>query len=254
MSLRTRLIIAFLLMSVLPLAAVTGYGYYSSRQAMQRAVEAEAGATATQLGRRMELVTDDLERRMEKIWDVRRARIEGAPEEPAPVDPAVAGTTAVAGLLGDAATWLDQLELVPTVRAAEVPGQSVPKPATGRPVRPIPPPPPPVVGHPPASAPAPPAPPPIVIDLNAVIAEATKNDPDAQAAAAMAKRLLDRLQIDINPALTAGIQGTAEGLRRGAEELARIAEQRQTANADHRRIVTERKGGHLGFRVMRDGE
>ncbi len=70
MSLKTRLIIAFLLMSVLPLAAVTGYGYYSSRQAMQRAVEAEAGATAAQLGRRMELVTSGLERRVDELWDV----------------------------------------------------------------------------------------------------------------------------------------------------------------------------------------
>jgi len=268
MSLRTRLIIAFLLISVLPLGAVTGYGYYSSRQAMQRAVEAEAGATAAQLGRRMELVTDDLERRMEKIWDVRRARAEGAPEAPAPPDPTdtAAGTTAVAGLLGDAAAWLDRLELVPVAKAAEAATGTVvvsPVPAPRPPRGPQPPHAASVTGRPapPAGVPAPPEPPappapptPIVIDLNAVIAEATKNDPDAQAGAAMAKRLLDHLQIDLNPALSAGIQGTAEGLRRGAEELARIAEERQKARADERRIVTDRKGGHLGFRVMRDGE
>jgi len=129
-------------------------------------------------------------------------------------------------------------------RAPNAPRPPRPPSAAGRPAPPEPP-----------EAPAPPDPAsPIVIDLNAIIAEATKNDPDAQEAAAMAKRLLDRLQIDISPALTAGIQSTAEGLRRGAEELARIAEERQKAQAEHRRIVTERKGGHLGFRVMRGGE
>ena len=68
-----------------------------------------------------------------------------------------------------------------------------------------------------------------------------------------AKRLLERLQVDLGPVVEAGLQGTAEGLRRGAQELARIAEERRRASDEKRRIITERKGEHLGFRVMRDG-
>lgn len=249
MSLRTRLIVAFLLISVLPLTAVTGYGYYSSSRAMRRAVQAEAGALAAELGHRMELVTTDLERRVDRLWDVPMAP--GTPE--AEAVPAASGTTGgipaeIAVLLGGAAAWLDRLEILPAVEAAP----KVTPPGGSPPAPPVPP-----VPRAPRAGEAPPPPPvppkPIVVDLNAVIAEATKNDPEARQAAELAQRWLERLQIDLTPAVEAGLRGTAAGLRLGAEELERLAAQKRGTVDEKRRLLTARKGSRLDFQVMRDG-
>jgi len=259
MRLRTRLIVAFLLISVLPLTAVTGYGYYSSRQAMRRAVQAEAGAMAAELGQRMELVTTDLERRVDRLWDMpRRAGTAEAEAVQAAPETAAGAPAEVAALLGGAAAWLDRLEIVPTVEAAPAVEATSPARATGRrggPAPGAPPTPSALPATPGAAAPPPPPAPPksIVIDLNAVIAEATKNDPEAQQAAEMAKRWLDRLQIDLSPAVEIGLRGTAAGLRLGAEELERLAAQKRQVTDEKRRLLTERKGSRLGFQVMRDG-
>jgi hypothetical protein len=67
MNLRARLILAFLLLSVVPLTAVTLYSYSSSVQAFQRAVEAEGRTTSVEMGRRMEQVTADLGRRVGQL-------------------------------------------------------------------------------------------------------------------------------------------------------------------------------------------
>jgi sigma-B regulation protein RsbU (phosphoserine phosphatase) len=50
MSLRTRLIIAFLCLSVLPLSAVTAFWYASSVNAFERAAQREATQTASEVG------------------------------------------------------------------------------------------------------------------------------------------------------------------------------------------------------------
>jgi len=68
-SLRTRLILAFLLLSVVPLSAVTLYSYGTSVEAFQRAVEREAAQSASDIGHRMSMVTDDLGRRMDRVFD-----------------------------------------------------------------------------------------------------------------------------------------------------------------------------------------
>jgi len=47
MRLRTQLILAFLLLAVVPLGAITLYAYYSSARALRRTVEAEATAWPT---------------------------------------------------------------------------------------------------------------------------------------------------------------------------------------------------------------
>jgi hypothetical protein len=69
MSLRTRLILAFLLLSVVPLSAVTLYSYTTSVRAFQRAVEREAAQSAADIGHRMAMVTEDLGRRMDRLFD-----------------------------------------------------------------------------------------------------------------------------------------------------------------------------------------
>ena len=65
MSLRTRLIIAFLCFSVVPLSAVTAFWYASSVSAFERAAEREAAQTAVEIGQRMESVTRAVGRRMD---------------------------------------------------------------------------------------------------------------------------------------------------------------------------------------------
>ncbi|MGE5360660.1 MAG: hypothetical protein ACM3NQ_16715, partial [Bacteroidales bacterium] len=67
MRLRTRLALAFLLMSVVPLTGITLYSYNSSLRAFRRAVEAEEAAIATQMGRRLEVVTTAVTDRMDRI-------------------------------------------------------------------------------------------------------------------------------------------------------------------------------------------
>ena len=60
MSLRTRLIIAFLILSVVPLSAVTLIWYISSVRTFERAAEREASETASDIGRRLGHVIDGM--------------------------------------------------------------------------------------------------------------------------------------------------------------------------------------------------
>ena len=69
MSLRTRLIIAFLILSVVPLSAVTLIWYFTSVRAFERAAEREATETAADIGRRMEMLTANVGRRMDRLFD-----------------------------------------------------------------------------------------------------------------------------------------------------------------------------------------
>jgi hypothetical protein len=56
MKLRLKLILAFLLLSVVPLSVVIVYSYLASQRVFRRAVEAEAQVLAEEMGRRMEVV------------------------------------------------------------------------------------------------------------------------------------------------------------------------------------------------------
>ena len=60
MSLRTRLIIAFLLLSVVPLSAMTFISYRSSVTTFENAARREASQSAIDIGRRMERITADV--------------------------------------------------------------------------------------------------------------------------------------------------------------------------------------------------
>ena len=68
MSLRTRLIIAFLLLSVVPLTAVTLLSYRSSVNAFERAARREATESAADVSHRMEIITADVGRRMDRLF------------------------------------------------------------------------------------------------------------------------------------------------------------------------------------------
>jgi serine phosphatase RsbU (regulator of sigma subunit) len=136
MSLRLRLIVAFLLLSVVPLGAVTIYSYVSSYKALQTAATREADQLAAELSQRMQLVTTQLSERVEHLMDVsssqpvvRTAQVRTPPPakvakakenekvqtaEPEPetdVEPAVTVAAQAADALGEAAMLLNSLEL-----------------------------------------------------------------------------------------------------------------------------------------------
>jgi serine phosphatase RsbU (regulator of sigma subunit) len=120
MSLRTRLIVAFFTLSVVPLAAVTFYTYTSNVRALREAAEHEADLLAGELGQRMQLVTARLSERVEHLMDV--AELQSAVDratapaarptvpEPAPTLTEIIGTS-VASALGEAAMLLNNVEL-----------------------------------------------------------------------------------------------------------------------------------------------
>ena len=70
MSLRLRLIVAFFLLSVVPLGAVTFYAYTSNARALRDAAEREADLLTGELGQRMQLVTAQLTERVEHVMDL----------------------------------------------------------------------------------------------------------------------------------------------------------------------------------------
>ncbi len=67
MKLRTKLILSFVLLAVIPLAGITLYSYKSSISAFQVAVEEESRAAAEDMNSRMELMRRDLERRVRRL-------------------------------------------------------------------------------------------------------------------------------------------------------------------------------------------
>jgi serine phosphatase RsbU (regulator of sigma subunit) len=67
MKLRTKLILAFVLLAVVPLAGISLYSYNSSIDAFRRAVEAESGALAEEMKGRMETVREDLDDRVARL-------------------------------------------------------------------------------------------------------------------------------------------------------------------------------------------
>ena len=67
MTLRTRLILWLLLLSVVPLGAVTVYTYVSSARALREAAAREADLLAGELSSRMQLVTAELSSRVEEL-------------------------------------------------------------------------------------------------------------------------------------------------------------------------------------------
>lgn len=108
MSLRTRLIIAFLLLSVLPLSAVTFLSYTSSVRAFEQAARQEATESATDVSRRMEMVTADVGRRMDRLF----VSGTGSPQRPFNPDPQAVRDN-LGSLLGDTAALVERVEFHP---------------------------------------------------------------------------------------------------------------------------------------------
>ena len=70
MRLRTRLVVVFLIVSVVPLGAVTYYSYTSQVRALREVASREADALSTDMTQRMKLVTNELSSRVEQLVDM----------------------------------------------------------------------------------------------------------------------------------------------------------------------------------------
>ena len=135
MRVRTRVIVALLIVSVVPLGAVTYYSYTSQVRALRELASREADALSTDMTQRMKLVTSELSSRVEQLVDMTpvmtpraaqpktakpAAQIASAVPEPASTAVAVADASparvaltdaSVSDALGAAAMLLRSVEL-----------------------------------------------------------------------------------------------------------------------------------------------
>jgi serine phosphatase RsbU (regulator of sigma subunit) len=120
MSLRTRLIVAFFALSVIPLGLVTLYAYRTNVDALKDTAAREADLLAAELSQRMQLVTAQLSERVEHMMDIAELQSELEKQAAAPakvtVEPVVSATeqlsSRVVYSLGEAAMLLNNIEVL----------------------------------------------------------------------------------------------------------------------------------------------
>ena len=245
MSVRTRLILAFLVLSVLPLTAVTLYSYGSSVGAFRAAVASESGRMALDLQQRLDTVTEDLGRQVGRAWEPDPVPAGQQAKNDGGMPGKVEVVERIASLLGDSARLLDHVEFTPT---HEVPAPASPR-SGSAPTPPAPP------APPAAGAPPPPLPPRVEIDMREVMAQVEKEvaaeglPPEA---AAQIRALGERL----GPVLRDGLAIAGSATRSAAATASqhareRAARARQAARAERRAALA---GEALAVPVMRDGE
>lgn len=127
MKLRTKLILAFLLLAVIPLSGLTAYSYISSTRAFRQAVEAETAQMTANMTRSMEGVRRDLDRRVRELGARSFYRL--AASDLQELKPDVEGIYGeFIRELGDAASLIHTLEFEPEVSAAGSPPPWAPPP------------------------------------------------------------------------------------------------------------------------------
>jgi serine phosphatase RsbU (regulator of sigma subunit) len=119
MRIRTQLVLASFLLSVLPLSGIVTYSYLSSRRALEAAYQNEAKRVAEQMDRRLSGIRNDLEQRLAEFSGLQTA----APGETPDV-------RNVLLTMGEAASLIDAIEIKPVAKTlAKVAPKPVAKPA-----------------------------------------------------------------------------------------------------------------------------
>ena len=230
MTLRIRLIIAFLLLSVVPLSAVTLLSYRSSVRAFEKAAERESMERAADVSRRMDIITTDLGRRVDRMFV-------GAPRAD---DLHVFENVAPA--LGETAALIDRVEFHPEAPPTPAATQGeVAGPPSALPTPPKPPTP--GTAHVPAALP-PPASRVIVVDVPKIMEEARK---EARRELSGADPKIAEL---IEQSLMAASVGAEMGLKAANEA---IAMQERADSANRRRVQMDVDGRQLEVAVRKDG-
>jgi len=221
MSLRTRLILAFLLLSVVPLTAVTAQHYLSSLDTLHRVARRDAEQMTVELGQRMEMVKADLSERVERLWVDSRPAMQPVSSAPTsgrdadvPMGVDAVAMTGIAHALGETALLLESLEFVPALPpaapvppGAATPPAPAPAPAPQSPNAPVAP-----------AAPAAPVAPavPVVVDMQALREELKAAGVEVDEWSPEVEKLVAR-------GLGIGSSFAAVGLKVGAEALTKIA-------------------------------
>ncbi|HVR42415.1 MAG TPA: SpoIIE family protein phosphatase [Thermoanaerobaculia bacterium] len=179
MRIRTRLILAFLLLSVVPLTGIVLYSYLSSQKAVRAAQQLEAEEMARQMDRRVADVRKEVGERVARLGDLPLGRLVQEAGGDGITDPVAAQIVAE---IGDAAPFVESIEFMPAdlgpPREAEMLAEAsseAPRPPgvpRSSPVAPAPPTPAPAgTGVVVPSPPTPPVPPVIVIDVDEILRE-----------------------------------------------------------------------------------
>jgi serine phosphatase RsbU (regulator of sigma subunit) len=267
MSLRTRLIIAFLILSVVPLGAMTLIWYVSSVHTFERVAQRESTEIAADIGRRMEMVTATVGRRMDRLFDdAVRAQYVGTTKNPKDKDvkgPTAAVEERVAPMLGDTAALVERLEFHPSdpdPTPNPNPEGPNPNPRFGR--RGFPwrdgPPGPPRGGRrsrmpPPPGAPLPPPPPvptTIVVDVPKIVAQAQRAAQASAKAAGANVDLTATIEAAMKattPAIEASVAAVNEAIAREAAAAAgpALAKKPEMAVTGHKIEVPIKKDGKV---------
>jgi serine phosphatase RsbU (regulator of sigma subunit) len=255
MNLRLRLIVAFFLLSVVPLTAVTYVSYASSAAAFQEAAEREADRQAGDLAQRMQMVTAQLGERVEHLLDVSEleARVDaaGAPATSDSVGVPESGVEEVdrqvAEALGAAAMLLNNVELHGLRRRGRGGPSSAPSPP----------------GTPSAPQPADETVDRLEIDLGSIRRDLLRQmtQPGQEGGVSLEEmtpeqrgRFFRELNARITMGITEGIQLTAAELQRRAGAAAAGAPVPVAPASPRTRTVSALRDGRLGVTVERDGE
>jgi serine phosphatase RsbU (regulator of sigma subunit) len=132
---RTQLVIASFLLSIVPLTAIVGYSYVTSRDAVESAYRREAAVLTRQMDNRLAAIRTDLEQRL--------AEVSALPLRDLGEQSRSALVGNVLMSMGDAASLVDSIEVQPFRDPVRVAVKSVaaakPKPAPSAPAAPLPP-------------------------------------------------------------------------------------------------------------------
>ncbi len=117
MRVRTQLVLAFLTLAVLPLAAMVFFNYSTSQRAFKQAVAAEATVLGAEMGERLEEVRQDIRRRLNRVASLPSRSL----LEDATTNETIKIYTDLMARMGDVADLVDWFEFVPSaaIKGAE---------------------------------------------------------------------------------------------------------------------------------------
>jgi serine phosphatase RsbU (regulator of sigma subunit) len=126
MKIRTQLILAFILLSVVPLSGIVLYSYASSQKAVRAAQMREAEEMAQQMDRRVADIRSEVSERVARLGDLPLGRLV-TDEAGGARGNDVAGS--IVAQMGDAAPFVEAIEFLPAI--PEPPADAGPEPARG---------------------------------------------------------------------------------------------------------------------------